>query len=57
MPQRRIAMDALPEFTGESGRDSTRWALLFFDHLEEFARLAWYLVADDGLVESAIGAR
>jgi hypothetical protein len=47
-------MDALHEVKRESGRDSTRWALLFFDHLEEFARLAWYLVADDGLVESAI---
>jgi hypothetical protein len=47
-------MDALPELIGESGGDSTRWALLFFDHLEEFARLAWYLVADDGLVEIAI---
>jgi hypothetical protein len=47
-------MDALREFKAKSGRDSPRWALLFLDHLEEFARLAWYLVADDGLVESAI---
>ena len=47
-------MDALFEFERESPRSCTRWALLFLDHLEEFARLAWYLVADDVLVESAI---
>ena len=27
------------------------WCLLLLEHLEEFAKLAWYLVADGGLVE------
>lgn len=28
------------------------WCLLLLEHLEEFAKLAWYLVADGGLVEA-----
>ena len=27
------------------------WCLILLEHLEEFAKLAWYLVADGGLVE------
>jgi DNA-directed RNA polymerase specialized sigma24 family protein len=27
------------------------WCFLFLEHLEEFAKLAWYLVADSNLVE------
>jgi DNA-directed RNA polymerase specialized sigma24 family protein len=27
------------------------WCLVLLEHLEEFAKLAWYLVADGGLVE------
>ncbi len=37
-----------------AGRDHTGWCLLFLEHLDEFARLAWYLVADAKLVEVAI---
>ena len=37
-----------------AGRDRTGWCLLFLEHLDEFARLAWYLVADAKLVEAAI---
>jgi hypothetical protein len=35
-------------------RDKVGWCLLFLEHLDEFSRLAWYLVADDKLVESVI---
>jgi hypothetical protein len=34
--------------------DKVGWCLLFLEHLDEFSRLAWYLVADDKLVESVI---
>lgn len=34
--------------------DKVGWCLLFLEHLDEFARLAWYLVADDKLVEVVI---
>jgi hypothetical protein len=37
-----------------AGRDQAGWCLLFLEHLDEFARLAWYLVADAKLVEVAI---
>jgi hypothetical protein len=37
-----------------AARDKAEWSLLFLGHLDEFARLAWYLVADDKLVESVI---
>ena len=37
-----------------AGRDRAGWCLLFLEHLDEFARLAWYLVADAKLVEVAI---
>ena len=37
-----------------AGRDQAGWCLLFLEHLDEFARLAWYLVADAKLVEIAI---
>jgi hypothetical protein len=30
---------------------SATWCLFLLEHLEEFARLAWYLVADGSLVE------
>ena len=30
------------------------WCLLFLEHLDEFATLAWYLVADNPLVEVTI---
>jgi hypothetical protein len=30
------------------------WSLLFLEHLDEFATLAWYLVADHRLVEETI---
>jgi len=34
-----------------SSRTNATWCLLLLEHLEEFARLAWYLVADGSLVE------
>jgi hypothetical protein len=37
-----------------AGHDRAGWCLLFLEHLDEFARLAWYLVADAKLVEVAI---
>ena len=35
-------------------RRNAAWYLLFLEHLDEFATLAWYLVADHRLVEEAI---
>jgi hypothetical protein len=35
-------------------RMNAAWYLLFLEHLDEFATLAWYLVADHRLVEEAI---
>ncbi len=35
-------------------RENAAWYLLFLEHLDEFAILAWYLVADHRLVEEAI---
>jgi hypothetical protein len=35
-------------------RKNAVWYLLFLEHLDEFATLAWYLVADHRLVEEAI---
>jgi hypothetical protein len=35
-------------------RKNAAWYLLFLEHLDEFATLAWYLVADHRLVEEAI---
>jgi hypothetical protein len=37
-----------------ASRDKVEWSLLFLGHLDEFARLAWYLVANDKLVENVI---
>jgi hypothetical protein len=37
-----------------TSRTNTAWYLLFLEHLDEFATLAWYLVADHRLVEEAI---
>jgi hypothetical protein len=46
-------------FSRKTGPSSTSgknvaWYLLFLEHLDEFATLAWYLVADHRLVEEAI---
>lgn len=30
---------------------ATSWGIVLLEHLDEFAALAWYLVADDKLVE------
>src|ERR1700678_3221059 len=38
----------------QSSGKSAAWCLLFLEHLDEFATLAWYLVADHRLVEEAI---
>src|SRR5271155_1643312 len=38
----------------QSSRKNAAWYLLFLEHLDEFATLAWYLVADHQLVEEAI---
>jgi hypothetical protein len=35
-------------------RITPAWYLLFLEHLDEFATLAWYLVADNQLVEETI---
>jgi hypothetical protein len=40
--------------TEEGSRKNAAWYLLFLEHLDEFATLAWYLVADHRLVEEAI---
>jgi hypothetical protein len=37
-----------------TSRDKVEWSLLFLGHLDEFARLACYLVANDKLVENVI---
>jgi len=37
-----------------ASRDKVEWSLLFLGHLDEFARLACFLVANDKLVESVI---
>lgn len=43
------------QITPEQGpRKNAAWYLLFLEHLDEFATLAWYLVADHQLVEDAI---
>jgi hypothetical protein len=47
-------MDNLRDAKAAGSRDRMRWDLLFLEHLEEFSRLAWYLVADDRLVESVV---
>jgi DNA-directed RNA polymerase specialized sigma24 family protein len=38
----------------QSSGKNAAWCLLFLEHLDEFATLAWYLVADHQLVEEAI---
>jgi hypothetical protein len=38
----------------QGSRKNVAWYLLFLEHLDEFATLAWYLVADHRLVEEAI---
>jgi hypothetical protein len=38
----------------ETSRKNPAWCLLFLEHLDEFATLAWYLVADNQLVEATI---
>ena len=38
----------------ETSRKNPAWCLLFLEHLDEFATLAWYLVADHQLVEVTI---
>src|ERR1700760_4802940 len=40
----------LPTTSGKN----VAWYLLFLEHLDEFATLAWYLVADHRLVEETI---
>jgi hypothetical protein len=35
-------------------RSNVGWYLLFLEHLDEFATLAWYLVADNQMVEDTI---
>jgi DNA-directed RNA polymerase specialized sigma24 family protein len=47
-------MEVLRDAEAAGLRDRMRWDLLFLEHLEEFSRLAWYLVADDRLVESVV---
>lgn len=37
-----------------SAGDKAEWCLLFLEHLDEFSRLAWYLVANENLVENVI---
>jgi DNA-directed RNA polymerase specialized sigma24 family protein len=38
----------------KTSRTNVAWYLLFLEHLDEFATLAWYLVADHRLVEQTI---
>jgi hypothetical protein len=38
----------------ETSRKDPAWCLLFLEHLDEFATLAWYLAADHQLVEETI---
>jgi DNA-directed RNA polymerase specialized sigma24 family protein len=38
----------------KASRKNPTWCLLFLEHLDEFAILAWYLVADNRLVEDTI---
>jgi hypothetical protein len=38
----------------ETAWENPAWYLLFLEHLDEFATLAWYLVADHQLVEETI---
>jgi DNA-directed RNA polymerase specialized sigma24 family protein len=38
----------------KASKTNAAWYLLFLEHLDEFATLAWYLVADHRLVEEAI---
>jgi hypothetical protein len=40
--------------TQESSKKNVAWYLLFLEHLDEFATLTWYLVADHQLVEETI---
>jgi hypothetical protein len=49
-----IKMAAVAESFSESlgaSSEITPWCQLLLEHLEEFARLVWYLVADEKLVE------
>src|SRR5271170_4387413 len=38
----------------KASKTNAAWYLLFLEHLDEFATLAWYLVADHRLVEETI---
>jgi DNA-directed RNA polymerase specialized sigma24 family protein len=38
----------------ETPRKNAAWCFLFLEHLDEFATLAWYLVADSRLVEVTV---
>jgi hypothetical protein len=38
----------------ETSQKNPAWCLLFLEHLDEFATLAWYLVVDHQLVEETI---
>jgi hypothetical protein len=51
---RRNAMASSLGVPVVASRDKVEWSLLFLGHLDEFARLAWYLVANDKLVENVI---
>src|SRR5271168_5295851 len=48
-----IRFDAPLRSSSTSWKDPA-WCLLFLEHLDEFATLAWYLVADNHLVEMTI---
>jgi hypothetical protein len=50
-----MAMSAtLSEVSPSSDGRMTEWCYFVLDHLNEFAKLAWYLVADTQMVESVM---
>ena len=46
-----IALESLITLPSSAPLSNDSWGFLLFEHMEEFATLAWYLVADDKLVE------
>src|ERR1700723_3010793 len=40
--------------SSDSSLESASWCFLMLEHLDEFATLAWYLVADGRLVEDTL---
>lgn len=46
-----IAVENLISIPSSASLRSASWGFLLMEYLEEFATLAWYLVADDKLVE------